>query len=285
MRSSKKRMDKSTNPLVTVVVPCYNGERFVDRCLSSIERQTYKNLQVLLVNDGSTDGSVERAMAYPFVTIVNNDQNRGLSFSRNHGMELAQGKYIHFFDVDDEINSHFYESLVRYAEQSGAEVTASGFVFQQVPEKSQLFRRHRVYKGTVDKLKVTYVCKIGVVWRYLFRTDFLRAHEDLTFPVGQLVEDLAFSVKALYYADKVATAPGAEYLYRCEPGSITLTEDPEKRKAFDEGYRKERTDVESFLGSHGVTRMPGYSSDMISYVLHKLGNILRGRQTDLTERL
>lgn len=278
-------MTYSSAPLVTVVIPCYNGERFVDRCLSCIARQTYTHLEVLLMDDGSTDGTVERARTYPFATIVSADRNRGPSYSRNRGIELAKGKYVHFLDVDDEVNSRFYELLVKYAEQSGAEVTACGYIYQQVPEKSQLFRRHRVYCGTIDKLKVTYVCKIGMVWRYLFRTDFIRAHEDLTFPVGQLVEDLAFSVKALYYADKVATAPGTEYLYHYDPGSLTFSKDQGKRRAFDEGYHKARADVEEFLGSHGITRRPGFSSDMISYGLHKLGNILRGRQTDLTERL
>lgn len=278
-------MDKTTTPLVTVVIPCYNGERFVDRCLSSIERQTYTHLQVLLMDDGSSDRTVERAGAYPFVTIVSSEENRGPSYSRNRGMELAEGRYIHFLDVDDEINSRFYELLVHYAEHSQAEVTASGYIYQRVPEKSQLFRHHHIYRETMDKLRVTYVCKVGVVWRYLFRTDFLRSHEDLTFPEGQLVEDLPFAVRALYYADRVATAPGAEYLYRYEPSSLTERRDPEGIRAFMEGQERAHEDVKSFLAAHGVTQMPGVTSHLIPYVWHKLLNRLRGTQTDLTERL
>ncbi len=273
------------NPLITVVVPCYNGERFVDRCLTSIARQTYSPLEVLLIDDGSTDQSVAKAANYPHVTVVSNGQNRGLSYSRNHGIELARGKYIHFVDVDDEVNSRFYESIVRYAELSGADVTACGYIFQRVPEKSQLFTRHRIYTGVHDKLRATYVCKNGYSVRYLIRRSLLERHPDLRFPVGRLAEDAPFSVRAIYYANKLATAPGAEYLYRYEPDSITETPDPERRRVFAEGLAQSQAEVQSFLASHGITRMPGRNSDMVNYFLSKVSRRIRGLQTDLTERL
>ncbi len=221
-------------------------------------------MEVLLIDDASTDGTADAVAKYPFVKLLRNETNRGVSYARNRGVEEAEGKYLHFLDVDDEVSSNFYEEMVRYAEGARAEVTACSFVYQHVPEKSQIFRTPRVYTGTMDKLRVTYVCKIGVVWRYLFRTDFIRRHEDLRFPVGQLVEDLPFAVRALFYANKVA---------------------PEVRRAFAEGYDLAEEDVKSFLAAHGVHRRPGRDSHLISYFLHKVSNRLRGGQTDLTERL
>lgn len=273
------------SPLVTVVIPCYNGAKVVGRCLSALELQTYTPLEVLLIDDASTDGTADAVAKYPFVKLLRNETNRGVSYVRNRGVEEAKGKYLHFLDVDDEVSSNFYEEMVRYAEEAGAEVTACSFVYQHVPEKSQLFRTPRVYTGTMDKLRVTYVCKIGVVWRYLFRTDFIRRHEDLRFPVGRLVEDLPFAVRALFYANKVATAPRAEYLYRYETDSLTESDDPEVRRAFAEGYDFAEEDVKTFLAAHGVHRRPGRDSHLISYFLHKVSNHLRGCQTDLTERL
>lgn len=273
------------SPLVTVVIPCYNGAKVVGRCLSALERQTYTPLEVLLIDDASTDGTADAVAKYPFVKLLRNETNRGVSYARNRGVEEAKGKYLHFLDVDDEVSSNFYEEMVRYAEEAGAEVTACSFVYQYVPEKSQIFRTPRVYRETMDKLRVTYVCKIGVVWRYLFRTDFIRRHEDLRFPVGRLVEDLPFAVRALFYANKVATAPRAEYLYRYESDSLTESDDPEVRRAFAEGYDLAEEDVKSFLAAHGVHRRPGRDSHLISYFLHKVSNRLRGGQTDLTERL
>ena len=273
------------DPLVTIVIPCYNGERFVGRCLSSLARQTYCALEVLLVDDASTDRTAEEVSKYPFVRVLRNEVNKGVSYARNRGIMEARGKYIHFLDVDDEVSSNFYEEMVRYAEETGAEVTTCSFVYQHVPEKSQIFRAPRVYTGTMDKLRVTYVCKIGVVWRYLFRTDFIRRHEDLRFPVGRLVEDLPFAVRALFYANKVATAPRAEYLYRYEADSLTESDDSEVRRAFAEGYDLAEEDVKSFLAAHGVHRRPGRDSHLISYFLLKVSNRLRGGQTDLTERL
>ena len=273
------------SPLVTVVIPCYNGAKVVGRCLSALELQTYTPLEVLLIDDASTDGTADVVAKYPFVKLLRNETNRGVSYARNKGVEEARGKYIHFLDVDDEVSSNFYEEMVRYAEEAGAEVTACSFVYQHVPEKSQIFRTPRVYTGTMDKLRVTYVCKIGVVWRYLFRTDFIRRHEELRFPVGRLVEDLPFAVRALFYANKVATAPRAGYLYRYESDSLTESDDPEVRRAFAEGYDLAEEDVKSFLAAHGVHRRPGRDSHLISYFLHKVSNRLRGGQTDLTERL
>ena len=273
------------SPLVTVVIPCYNGAKVVERCLSALERQTYAPLEVLLIDDASTDGTADAVAKHPFVKLLRNETNRGVSFARNRGIEEAKGKYIHFLDVDDEVSSNFYEEMIRHAEETGAEVTACSFVYQHVPEKSQIFRTPRIYTRTMDKLRVTYVCKIGVVWRYLFRTDFVRRHEDLRFPVGRLVEDLPFAVRALFYANKVATAPRAEYLYRYETDSLTESDDPEVRRAFAEGYDLAEEDVKSFLAVHGVRRRPGRDSHLISYFLHKVANRLRGGQTDLTERL
>ena len=244
------------SPLVTVVIPCYNGAKVVGRCLSALERQSYTPLEVLLIDDASTDGTADAVAKYPFVKLLRNETNRGVSFARNRGIEEAKGKYIHFLDVDDEVSSNFYEEMVRYAEEAGAEVTACSFVYQHVPEKSQIFR-----------------------------TDFIRRHEDLRFPVGRLVEDLPFAVRALFYANMVATVPRAEYLYRYEADSLTESDDPEVRRAFAEGYDLAEEDVKSFLAAHGVHRRPGQDSHLLSYLLHKVSNRLRGGQTDLTERL
>lgn len=271
-------------PLVTIVIPCYNGERFIARCLSSIERQTYNRLEVLLIDDGSQDQSTREVKKYPFARVVSNGTNQGVSYSRNHGLEEACGKYIHFLDVDDEVNSTFYERLVHNAELSGAEVTAAGFIYQEFPEKSHLFRRHRVVTDPLDRLMITFVTKICCVWRYLFRTDFIRSNLELRFPVGQLAEDLYFSVRALYYADKVATAPGAEYLYRYEPHSIVHKDDPQARRALEEGERKSREGIIEFLRERGLEKALGSRFFSTDYVLNKIRNYLRGCPTDLTER-
>lgn len=274
-----------SDPLVTIVIPCYNGERFVGRCLSSLARQTYRALEVLLVDDASTDRTAEEVSKYPFVRVLRNEVNKGVSYARNRGIKEARGKYIHFLDVDDEVSSNFYEAMVRRAEQTGADVTVCSFVFQRVPLKSQFYKYARTYSEMMDKMRITYVCKVGVVWRYLIRRDFILEHDDLSFPIGRVVEDLPFTVRMLYYANKVTTAPRAEYLYHYEPTSLTESWEPEARKAFAEGLEWSDADLKAFLRSKGITRMPGRNSHMIGYALNKVRNYIRGRQTDLTERL
>ena len=83
-------------------------------------------MEVLLIDDASTDGTADVVAKYPFVKLLRNETNRGVSYARNRGVEEAKGKYLHFLDVDDEVSSNFYEEMVRYAEEAGAEVTLMG---------------------------------------------------------------------------------------------------------------------------------------------------------------
>lgn len=271
----------TTPPLVTVVIPCYNGEKYVDRCLRCLKRQSYPALEILFVDDGSTDRSGEVAARYPGLRVLRNEPNGGLSYSRNRGIAEASGKYIHFFDVDDRICSTFYEWLVEAAERHDADMAFSGMINEAAPQYTQLFREERVYTTVREKMRATYVGKWGYAVRYLIRTDLIREHR-LSFPVGKYCEDLPFSFRAVYYARRIVTVPGAEYLYVANEGSILRDPAKEARVRTD---RQEMIDnIRTFAREHHF-RIPGLEVGVIPYVLRKLRYMILPGQTRLTEEL
>lgn len=113
-------------PLITVIIPCYNGAKYVHRCLDSIRRQSFRDLEVLLIDDGSTDDSVALAAEYTEVTVISNESNRGLAYTRNRGVQLAQGEYVHFLDVDDRVSSDYYLRMAESARTTGADIVIGG---------------------------------------------------------------------------------------------------------------------------------------------------------------
>lgn len=113
-------------PFITVIIPCYNGAKYVHRCLDSIRRQSFRDLEVLLIDDGSTDDSVALAAEYTEVTVISNDSNRGLAYTRNRGVQLAQGEYVHFLDVDDRVSSDYYLRMAESARTTGADIVIGG---------------------------------------------------------------------------------------------------------------------------------------------------------------
>ena len=128
-------------PLISIIVPVYNAEPYLDNCLDSIAAQTWENLEVWLVDDGSTDGSEalcdEYAVQDARVRVLHK-KNGGLSDARNAGVNAAKGEYLSFVDGDDWVSPYYIENLYRALEQAGADFSASCFeeVFEGQPVQS-----------------------------------------------------------------------------------------------------------------------------------------------------
>lgn len=123
-------MDKRNKKAVSVIVPVYNGERYLGRCMESILRQTWENMEILLVDDGSTDGSAGLCDGYSEkdgrVRAVHTE-NRGVSSARNLGLEVCKGDYITFVDADDCLAEDMVEHLADVLEKTGCDVAGCGF--------------------------------------------------------------------------------------------------------------------------------------------------------------
>ena len=225
---------------ISVIIPVYNGEKYVAECLDGMMRQTHKDLELIVVNDGSTDCSLEIAKQYPGVRIISFEENRGLSAARNAGMDAATGAYIHFMDVDDVINEEFYERLAEAAGTNDADAACCGMIHEPKPHRTTLFDEQRVLTEPREKFRVTKAGVWSYVWRYLFRAGFLREC-GLRFEEGRMVEDMPFTVPAVYFANKVVLTPGAVYTYMLREGSIMQTRSREhlRRRRRDLRHAKE----------------------------------------------
>ncbi|WP_251954400.1 glycosyltransferase [Levilactobacillus brevis] len=227
------------NPLISIIVPTYNVEKYIRTCIESILAQTYRNVEVIIVNDGSTDQSLavisDLICSHHNVKVIN-QKNQGLSVARNTGIDVATGKYITFVDADDKIMPRFVSSLYQIADKTGADIVRGSF---------RDFNGN-IPKGWVPDFNVPTNCGTivldqflssniaFVVWSSIYRLDFINSNH-IRFTPGILLEDLDFTPRAYMLAKLVATSPEPNYAYRIHrQGSILTTNNAQKMSLSEE---------------------------------------------------
>ncbi len=203
---------------ISVIIPVYNGGKWLAQCIEIMRNQSHKNMEIIVIDDGSADDSLEVAKNYP-VRIIAFEKNRGAAAARNAGIDAATGEYLHFMDVDDLINEEFYERMVAAALEADADVACCGMVNEPKPHRTTLYTEQRVLTSVEDKMRATNVGRWGICWRYLFRVSFLRTH-GIRFEEGRIIEDMPFSLQAIYFANKVVLVPGTVYTYILHETSV-----------------------------------------------------------------
>lgn len=225
-------MPELTAGLVSVVVPIYDVEAFLRDCLESIRSQTYRDLEVILVDDGSTDGSsriaAEFAAADPRFRLVRQD-NAGLSMARNNGVRHATGEFLAFVDSDDVLAAHAYETL-RSALAGGADFASGGVHRLTSRGHHRGYPHNEAITGTDLAAHVSRdhrLLRDRTIWNKLFRRTFWDAN-GFEFPPGRLFEDVPVCVPAHARASRVAVVNETIYFWRIREGavrSITQSDD------------------------------------------------------------
>ncbi len=203
--------------LISVIVPVYKVEDYLDKCVESIVAQTYTNLEIILVDDGSPDRCGEMcdewAKKDSRIRVIHKE-NGGLSDARNAGMDIASGEYIAFVDSDDWIHPCFIDSLRRVVKEHGAQIAACGvrFVYgdRDTAEEKEIASAV-VY--TAEQALETLIYGKGfraVAWNKLYHRSLV---ENERFPVGKYHEDEYFSYKIIGKADKLAFVETEMYYY------------------------------------------------------------------------
>lgn len=221
------------SPAISVIVPVYNVEKYIIQCVDSILRQTFKNMEIILIDDSSNDRSFdiiqEKYGKLPNVYIRKNPSNIGVSKTRNLGMNLARGKYVYFMDSDDLLLSNGLENLYNIAEKYNADIvhanewyepikgefeSIEGLEIQFRHEIGYLPYLHRFPLRLADRIEsATRDQKSAVmVWLNLYRRDFL-LEKKLSFP-SMRYEDNVFAFACHCMTDRIWVMPGAFYLYR-----------------------------------------------------------------------
>ena len=238
-------------PLVSVIVPIYNAQNNIVRCVESIRRQTYENLEILLLNDGSKDVSypVCEMLSKADARIVLIDkENSGVSATRNLGMRMARGKYLQFVDADDTLEPFATELLVQRAEDNNADLVIAAYnrivpykpkkeakLDPLLPNKKKQLTEQLAKFQTFGFLPMGFMTKeefacglmqepasfyYGVMWNKLYRADLVRAHTDVRCSEEMTwSEDLYFNLTYIRYAERFFALTTPIYNYYDNPGS------------------------------------------------------------------
>ncbi len=238
-------------PLISVVIPAYNAEKYMAQCIENLLFQTYRHLEIILVDDGSTDDTAQIVARYPSVKYIHLP-NAGNYAARNTGIRAATGTYLHFMDVDDAVSLDFYQKMVEAAIATEAEMVCCGFFFERFPVQSQRYE-HALLASTVgDKLALTRVDKYGACWRYLFKTSFLHERA-LFFNELRAAQDRVFSLRAVYYANRIVSVPDAVYIYKNRAGSITTSTALKPMKKRHADRKAAEITIDEFARRHGFS--------------------------------
>jgi glycosyltransferase involved in cell wall biosynthesis len=219
-------------PKISIIVPVYNVEKFLNRTLESLINQSLKDIEIIVVNDGSTDNTyliVQKYAGQEERIRIINKPNGGLSSARNSGIEIALGEFIMFCDGDDYLPSNICESLYRTAKKENYDVVCCDIT--TVNEKGRELNKFKVSREGVFEGGKTAVMDFlsGRMYRpsaynKLVRKELFEKY-DLTFPLGLYFEDNFFVVKLLTVARTIRTVSVNGYFYVRRRGSITTTID------------------------------------------------------------
>lgn len=218
------------NELISIIIPVHNVEPYVEACLESVKNQTYKNTEVIMVVNASTDGSEAICKKYSendsrFKLIVT--EQGGLSFARNIALESAKGEYFAFVDSDDYVDDEYIEKLYKLIKLKNSKISVCNY--KSVPQNSVYQKQTTNTEATIKHFSnheystlyfTAHNTRFVTVWNKLYCRELF---DNLKFPIGHLHEDEFISYKLLYAANEITQTDEVLYFYRHREGSIVHT--------------------------------------------------------------
>lgn len=226
-----------TEELISVVVPIYNVEKFLPTCIESVVRQSYRNLELILVDDGSPDSCPSICEKYKQMDSrikVIHKKNGGLSDARNEGLKIAKGKWVTFIDSDDYVGTDFLKELYKAAVLNKADISICDY--STVVDNNGLEKRSSsvLELSNIECLESIYHPKIHgmefVAWGKLYSARLFKKN-NIEYPVGKIHEDIFTTYKLIYAASKIAFSNYIGYFYRIRKDSIMTSRFNLKRLA------------------------------------------------------
>lgn len=255
--------EKKLNSIISIVIPVYNVEKYLRECLDSVVGQTYKNLQIILVDDGSTDASGaicdEYAKRDERITVVH-QKNQGAGAAKNTGLELVEGEYVSLIDSDDYLSETFYEMMIQSMEQYGADVAQC--LFDNCFADCSFQRKY--YFSTIQTRKVKvkrFLFEMLYDWKYaIFANKVFKAKllGEARFPVGRKIDDEFFTYKLVCNAKAIVNVNEHLYHYRMRKSSVMNDNSREK-------LNQDRLDCFKERYAYVKNRYPSLATD---YYLH-----------------
>lgn len=265
---------------LSIIVPVYNVEKYLPKCLESLTNQTLKDIEIICVNDGSMDNSLailkEFASKDSRIKIIDN-RHQGVAKTRNTGIEQATGEYIGFVDSDDFIDIDFFEKLYNSATKSNSDIAIASIL------KHKNFFNIYNAKYTKEETAITIQDKIKLcedkkhfffyAWNKIYHSGFIKEN-NIKFSEGQIYEDVMFAIKALYYSNKIISVYGTKYHYIEHENSLTKYKDKTGEKEQD--LVKAYSELQEFCNSKNIEipeRLNYYTKENFGFIL----NLYKGK--------
>ena len=279
-------------PKVSIIIPVYNSARYLDECLTSVVNQQLNEIEVICVNDGSTDDSrhiLEKfALKDTRIKIID-IPNSGQGVARNTGIQIATGDYVGFVDSDDKVEPQMFTALFEAAIQTNADISY-GFTrcFSDASQKDFPFpyydNEKQYFAGSGDKLVLSgeeIIRSLSgmtiVAWNKIYKKELVDTH-GIWFGGGRIHEDIPFSLKAICNARRVCIVRKPLYHYRVNPGSTMNSVSRENHTEvlqvlkYTEQYLKRELE-------NPLTAME-YAAFKVRQLLHSLSGVLRNNTLD-----
>lgn len=265
---------------LSIIVPVYNVEKYLPKCLESLIKQTLKDIEIICVNDGSMDNSLailkEFASKDSRIRIIDN-QHQGVAKTRNTGIEQSTGEYIGFVDSDDYIDIDFFEKLYNSATKSNSDIAIASIL------KHKKFFNIYNAKYTKEETAITIQDKIKLcedkkhfffyAWNKIYHSGFIKEN-NIKFSEGQIYEDVMFAIKALYYSNKIISVYGTKYHYIEHENSLTKYKD--KTGGKEQDLVKAYSELQEFCNSKNIEipeRLNYYTKENFGFIL----NLYKGK--------
>ena len=215
-------------PKASLIIPVYNVENYIEKCLNSVVNQTLKDMEVIIVNDGSKDSSKQKIekylKKYPRIKYLEKE-NGGLSDARNYGMQYATGEYIAFLDSDDYVEETMYEEMYNVAQKEAADMVECNFIWEYPDKKREdIGAVYNSKREMVEKARV-------VAWNKLIKRELLEK-TGVKFPIGLRYEDVEFFYKLVPYLEKVSFVKKCFVHYIQRGNSIANTQNIRTKEIF-----------------------------------------------------
>ena len=261
------------NIKISVIVPVYNVEKYIRQCLESIVNQTYRNLEIIVVNDGTKDNSMQIVKEFLSDTRIKiiNKENGGLSSARNRGMEEATGDYISFVDSDDWIELNTYEELVKNLNEEDVIIFNYSRIEDSTGEKIEEYHIKDSEMIDLEKdysylyAKIAHSC-----WNKLYKIDYLKKNDFKFLEI--LYEDVFWNIQVIYSTTDIKTLNKSFYNYRINrKGSIMQSRksnDAEYLKKQNKAYEVILENIEKYIEKN----KKNYSAGKMVYILAEREN-------------
>ncbi len=215
-------------PLISAIVPVYNTEAYVGKCLDSLIQQTLAELEIIVIDDRGDDHSMEIVRQYALqdsrITIITNDQNSGVAHSRNQGIRHARGEYLAFIDSDDWIAPDYFEILYKQAILQQADIVKGNFIHtaggHETPSEMNTHIRDRIRQHEFPGIAYLYG-----FWNAIYKKELITTHH-LEFPRLRHGEDLVFLIQALHFSKNFSLTDSALYYYNMRENSASKSISP-----------------------------------------------------------